>query len=245
MNLSSNNSTATLNNNANNIIPTHTIISDFNLIFDDILNWIEQEYGREFIANARQRFVNLIGSNLYEQEDLGANLTRYFFDLLIFNNNPLSLNLFSSPPGLFSKYLFSKNYKALCDVNSENTWVSQLAGSRHSLFQIQKNSPTSLLLLDMIAKTQYEITASADQLFYGLEKGNILQAFIFPVCNINLLSPGFIIHPHLAKGFLQDYIAKFRNQPSQFQQHEFFIFLIKLFLRSKRLGHLKTQDIYH
>ncbi len=186
--------------------------------------WSEDEFGEEGFVQLKNNFIASIGL-APRDESFFERYGDYFLNYYLFvadlkqilanskkypTNSQATHNIIAER-NIFSAFLASSRYTSLLRSDPGVKALHLLRSINFSLFRIVKTTKNykHIVVKDVFLKTKILVEPLHDQLFNGLNKGELIQGFIFPVGRVSFLLKGHICHPSASKPYIEDSLSSF------------------------------------
>ncbi len=123
--------------------------------------------------------------------------------------------------------------------------MTNLASSRHSLFEFLKLSKQDLYVRDLFSN--YKITIKNSPVIHGFEKDSFFEARLIPHEDTFLFSNSFCFHPAEANKFIQNavkVVLRSSEDERPALREELILKLFKMKHKFERYVHVKINDVY-
>ena len=208
---------------------------------DDLLEfaigWADQTFGAETLVAAREDFHLKTGKAFHEDLFYEAR-TSYFFEYFLFQR-PLG----ADGPTPFQDLLHRLDDGRVTLSDDAASTLRALGEFRHSLFMIKKVETKSMVVLDLIGSKKYRVLSKGDEIYAGFEKGNVLQAFLFPRGEAFHLGLGLVLHPAAASRGVAKHL-KLAQKDKTMDVLSLLFKLASLQIRHIRHRHVDPKKIY-
>lgn len=205
--------------------------------------WATELLGQEEVIAAQECFYAQTGKVFYDDSFYDTRIS-YFIEHFLFERPISGLGRTYAVTGMIPYQLFIS--KALNDTTiDERTKViiSSLAQARHSLFQVQKVRPSTMIIKDLLIPQKIQISAKSDESYRAFNTGTVFQGFIFRLPEACHLGSGLIIHPNRAKAIIRRYITAAKINGAT-PEYPLLCKLATLQLKQLRHQHVDAKIIY-
>ncbi len=196
---------------------------------ENIVHWVQERFGAVQLVKAKDEFFAKTGKVFHDEEHYHRRMS-YFIDFFVFQR-PLESPAFT--------------YEG---ITPHDAYLAEFPGQepimfRHSLFRVNRKQKDKLVLKDLFSNKLVLISSRPSESFLGVEKGHLLQGFVYSVGMENLLSRGVLFHSDSALPFLKKAI-KILKKVGNHSEVKFLAHTASCQLRQFRLAHIESKHIY-
>ncbi len=188
--------------------------SQIESILESFVDRALRELGISSIVSAQELFF-LKNGKVFADDAFYDIRLNYFFDCFLFcpthQYNPTIVSKIHPCTNLFE---FISQLESEPTKSPENICYrdySTMTRPIHSVFKILKIDTKWLFIRDLFTKNFYHIKCRDNQIFIGLNKGSLLQGFIYLCSEGTVTSPGCFVHPSLCSKMINQSIQKTRS----------------------------------
>lgn len=194
---------------------------------DCMILWAEKSLGSVYFEDAIRQFY-IENGKVFHDDHFYHQRMNYFMDMFIFEH--------VLPENLGSKTTFEI-------FQNKSTPLTSLSTGVHSIFQVIRVSQEKLVLKDLIANVSYEVAARPGESFRGIERGQVIQGFIYIVGSQKYLSKGVMTHPKSATAIIKK-LAKKHSKSNKYTTKDILATIASFLVKNQRLAHVETRTIY-
>jgi hypothetical protein len=210
-------------------------------LIENLIAWTHLVAGDTEIVAAREQFFADNGKVFHDDSVYDARMS-YFFDLLLFER---------ALPAGGERQLMTPYERFLQVVEQRGSEISDavlrrlkvLGDFRHSVFQLLKVDPQTIVLQDLLNDTRVTVSARPGETFRGLERKTLIQGFVFMMGETNHLSHGLILHPAKTTRVVKKLLKQAQKSES-FSRKTVLSRLASLQVRHLRHRHVDPKTIY-
>lgn len=197
------------------------------LIREAIITWVIEKVGVDEVVKAKDEFFTRTGMIFHDDEYYHQRM-KYFLDYFLFARVLESSE--GNAPTPFALYKLEHPHTPIQNFT-------------HSLFKVAKALKKGLVLSDLCSKDRIIIQKQSDELFDGMERGNIFQGFVFHIKGNPVLSHGLIFHPIRSHRILLKSL-KDSKKNGDFERLSYLSRYARLQLKHGRLRHVDPRIVY-
>lgn len=216
---------------------------------DDLLEfaigWADATYGAGALVAAREDFHVKTGK-AFHADPFFDSRTSYFFEYFLFQR-PIKADPNGEGLTPFQELLHSLDEGTLVLAGDVAAAMRALGEFRHSLFMVKKAGTQTMTVLDLIGGKKYRVTPKSDEIYAGFEKGNVLQAFLFPRADAFHLGLGLVLHATRAAAPITKLVKSTMKEAQKSGKLDALSLLFKLAalqIRQMRHRHVDPKKIY-
>lgn len=198
--------------------------SELALFIEDIIVWVELEYGRDELIKGKEEFYVHHGK-VFHGESFFNSRMNFFLDFFLFHR----------------KIKGEAPYQAWKREKKGEELV--ISGAEYSLFEILKLNDKLLIIKNLFKNQKLIVTEFDYEGLIGVQKNDIFQGFIYSSDEKLILSRALIFHPHRSKKLIKRTVKKELKKGLD-DENFLLCSFAKMQLKHLRHAHVDPRNIY-